>query len=404
MPGQLLAGTRVLEYAQFVSGPYCARLLAGFGAEVIKIEPPEGDLARQRGPFPHDNPHPERSGLFLYNNVNKLGITLDLQSSEGRDIFRRLASQVDILIEDTPPGTMQALGLGYDTLKETNPRLIMTSITPFGQTGPYRNYKAYYLNLSHASGLGYSTPLDPQVVQREPLREGGLIGEYDCGTTAAIATLSAVYARIFSGTGQYIDVSKQEALLHLQRPEVALCIGDGETISRGDTDHVDALSGLYPCKDGYIYAVFSEDHHWHALVDLMGNPEWASDEKFSTVERRRQLTKEDTHPFLLPWFAEHTRDEVLHGLQQRRVPLGPIYRVEEVPHTEHMKARRFFVELDHPEAGRLSYPSAVAKFSQSPVNLKRPAPTLGQHNQDIYGGMLGYSAGELRQLGDRGII
>lgn len=407
MPGKALSGVKVIEYAQFVSGPYCAKLLAGFGADVIKVEPPEGDVARQRGPFPDDVPDPERSGLFLYNNTNKLGITLNLESAEGKRLFCTLVEHADVLIEDTPPGTMQRLGLDYDSLKQTNTRLIMTSITPFGQTGPYKDYKAYYLNLCHGSGLGYATPyapFDPDILEREPVREGGLIGEYDCGTTAAIATLSALYLRMFTGEGQYIDISKQEALLHLQRPEMAISIADGERITRADTEHIDAFSGLYPCADGYVYAMFSEDHHWHALMDLMGQPAWAQDDKFSTVEKRRQLNTEDTHPFLLPWLAEHTRDEILHGLQTRRTPLGPIYRVGEVPYTKHMKAREFFTEVDHPQAGRLHYPSAIAKFSESPVGLERSAPLLGQHNEEVYANKLGFSLEEVSRFRDKGVI
>ena len=181
MPDKALSGIKVLEYAQFVSGPYCTKLMADLGAEVTKIEPPEGDIARKRGPFPGDIPHHERSGLFLYNNTNKSGITLDLRSVEGRERFKKLVTETDIFIEDTPPGTMSKLGLDFNTLIEINPRLIMTSITPFGQTGPYKDYKAYYLNVSHASALGYLTPVIQKVSsrpKREPIREGGLIAEY----------------------------------------------------------------------------------------------------------------------------------------------------------------------------------------------------------------------------------
>ena len=407
MPNQALSGTRVLEYAQFVSGPFCAKLIADLGAEVIKIEPREGDIARRRGPFPTDIPHPERSGLFLYNNTNKLGVTLDLESAEGQVLFRKLVKDMDILIEDTPPGTMEKLGLGYDTLSQINPKLVMTSITPFGQTGPYRDYKAYPINICHGSGLGYATPyspLDPSVMEREPVQEGGLIGEYDCGVTAAIATLAALYLAMFTGAGQHIDMSKQEALLHLQRPEMAQCIADAESFNRIDQEHMDALSGMYPCKDGYVYAMFSEDQHWHSLMELMGHPEWAKDDKFSTVEKRRELKVEETHPLIKPWLAERTRYEILHGMQKRRTPLGPIYKIEEVPHTEHMKARQFFVEVDHPQAGRLSYPSAIAKFSCTPMSLEHAAPLLGQHNEEVYSRRLGLSTEELSKLRQKGII
>ncbi|MBE0415834.1 MAG: CoA transferase, partial [Dehalococcoidia bacterium] len=365
MPDKALSGTRVLEYAQFVAGPYCAKLMADLGAEVIKIEPPEGDVARRRGPFPNDIPHPERSGLFLYNNTNKSGITLNLDSTEGKEIFRRLIKDIDIFVEDTPPGMMKKLGLDYAALKEINPRLIMTSITPFGQTGPYKDYKAYYLNLSHGSGLGYTTPynpLDPHILEREPVMEGALIGEYDSGLFAAVATLSALYLCVFTGRGQHIDVSKQEVLLHHLRVHMANYFDDGHWEHRADKDMLNAWGGVFPCKDGYIYTIFIEDQQWRGLVDLMGNPQWSKEEKFSP-EKRRELRAEEVYPLLMPWIAEHTREEIFHGLQNRGCPACPVYKVGEVPHTEHMKARGFFVDLEHPEAGRLSYPSGLAKFS-----------------------------------------
>ncbi|MCK4242122.1 MAG: CoA transferase, partial [Dehalococcoidia bacterium] len=160
MAEKALAGVKVLEFASFVSGPYCVKLLADLGAEVAKIEKPGvGDEARRRGPFPNDIPHPERSGLFLYLNTNKLGITLDVNSQTGKRIFKQLVEWADILVEDNPPKVMEELGFDYETLKTINPQLVMTSLTPFGQSGPYRDYKAYGLNISHGSGSGYLTPI-----------------------------------------------------------------------------------------------------------------------------------------------------------------------------------------------------------------------------------------------------
>ena len=388
MPDKALSGTRILEYAQFVSGPYCAKLIADLGAEVIKIEPPQGDIARKWGPFPKDIPHPECSGLFLYNNTNKLGVTLDLNATEDKQIFKRLIEKTDIFIEDTPPGTMSELGLGFDTLKQINPRLVMTSITPFGQTGPYKNYKAYYLNASHGSGLGYTNPQVPgdlSILEREPLREGGLIGEYDCGICAVIATLAALYLSRSTGMGQHIDVSKQEALLHIIRPEMAMYFETGHRESRADDSLVSGWTGVQRCKDGHVFLFVVEEQAWQAFVEAIGSPEWAKEEKFATAEMRRELTGEEIEPWISPWLNAHTRDEIFHILQKRRCPAAPLYKVGEVPNTEHMKARDFFVAIDHPEAGKLSYPSGLAKFSKTPIAFERPAPMLGQHNEYIQG-------------------
>jgi len=386
VPGKALCGIRVLEYAQFVSGPYCAKLMADLGAEVIKVEPPGGDIARGRGPFPNDVPHPERSGLFLYNNTNKSSITLDPASVEDRDVFKRLVAESDILIEDTPPGTMDGLGLGYDTLRDINPRLVMTSITPFGQTGPYRDYRAYYLNVSHGSALGYLTPVAPQAAggpPREPIREGGLIAEYDCGVFAALAALSAFRLASSTGTGQHIDVSKQEALLHLQRTDVAMYLEHRWPDQRGSASMYTAGSGLHRCKDGYVLLMLVEDRAWRSFIELMGNPEWADEERFSTADKRTWLSPEDIRPLAEPWMLQHTREEIYHGLQQRRCPASPLYRVAEVPETQRMKGRQFFVELEHPEAGRLGYPLGLGRFSQTPIAFERPAPLLGQHNKQL---------------------
>ena len=191
----------MVEYCSFVSGPYCTKLFADLGAEVIKVENPEGDEARKRGAFLDDKPDPELSGLFLYLNTNKLGVTLNLDSATGRDIFKKLIADADILVEDRPPGKMEKLGLNYDVLKKVNPSLIMASITPFGQYGPYRDYKSYYLNTYHASGAGYVLPAGSPNADREPLRGGGFVGECDIGVNASVAVLGALYWRMAGGTG-----------------------------------------------------------------------------------------------------------------------------------------------------------------------------------------------------------
>ncbi|MDY6917210.1 MAG: CoA transferase [Chloroflexota bacterium] len=388
MPHKALPGVRVVEYAQFVSGPYCAKLMADMGAEVVKVEPPEGDTARGWGPFPGDIPHPERSGLYLYNNTNKLGITLDLNRAEDRQTFRDLVNQADVLIEDTHPSLMESLGLGFNSLREGNPRLVMTSITPFGQTGPYRGYKGYYLNMSHASGMGYTCPQVPgdySILEREPLREGGLIGEYDCGVSAAVATLAAVYLCRSTGVGQHIDVSKQEALLHLARPEMAMWFVSGYREHRADETMASTWGGVHPCKDGNIFLFLVEERAWQSFIDMMGNPEWSKEQRFAADERRN-LTPDDVFPLVRPWLAEHTRAEIFHGLQTRRCPAAPLNTIEDVVSDRHLKARHFFVSLNHPEAGILQYPSALAKLSATPVAFDRPAPLLGQHNDEVCAG------------------
>ncbi len=248
MSEQALSHLKVLELCNFVCGPYCTKLLADLGAEVIKVEPPGvGDESRRRGPFLNDIPHPERSGLFLYLNTNKSGITLDIKTTKGRGILKELIKKTDILVEDNPPKVMKELGLTYHELKKINPRLVMTSITPFGQTGPYRDYKAHEMNLYHAGGEGYLLPIQSPDLTREPVKAGGLVGDCICGLSSAIATLAAAYNMKETGVGQHIDVSKQDVLMTMVLLEIAMYANMGvvrNRLQRPDPDaDTDGMSG-----------------------------------------------------------------------------------------------------------------------------------------------------------------
>ncbi len=402
-----LGGLKVLEWAQFVAGPYCSKLLADFGAEVIKVEPPGvGDVARRQGDFPGDVPHPERSALFLYLNTNKKGITLNLGGKTGREVFKQLVQKVDILIEDNPPGVVRELGLNYESLEAINPHLIMVSITPFGQAGAYRDYKAYYLNTFHGGGFGYVTPLDiydAQILEREPIVMGGLFGEYQCGLSAAAVTLAALYFRFVAHAGQHIDVSKQETLLNSQRVEVAEFLEDGQILNRAGVNVPLTANwgGIMPCRDGYVYMT-GGGRQVQGLFDLLGNPEWSKDEKFKPdTFRAHQM---EVRPHVLAWAAEHDREEIWHGGQRRGITMAAVYNVGETLGADHLKAREFFVEIEHPEAGKLPYPSGFCQMSGTPLRLERSAPLLGGHNQEVYCDWLGYSQQDLMRLRGMGVI
>jgi len=402
-----LGGVRVLEWAQFVSGPYCTKLMADLGAEVIKIEPPGvGDEARGRGPFPDDVPMPERSALFLYLNTNKLGVTLNVEAAEGREVFRNLVKQVDILVEDNPPRLVRELGLTYDELKRINPNLVMTSITPFGQTGPYRDYNAYYLNTFHGGGFGYVTPSDPhnpQVLEREPIMMGGLIAEYYCGVMAGIATQAALYARGAIGRGQFIDMSKQEAVLQALKVNVPQYLLEGLILRRVPTTLTPiSWGGILPCKDGYVNMMGAEVHQVQAVFDLMGSPEWSTDERYSPEQFH--LHSLEIRPHVIEWVAERCREEIFHEGQRRRAPISAVLSVGEAMNSEQMQARDFFVDLDHPEAGKLKYPFAPWRLSETPASLDTAAPLLGEHNTRVYRDLLGYTEPELAKMKETGAI
>jgi crotonobetainyl-CoA:carnitine CoA-transferase CaiB-like acyl-CoA transferase len=402
MPKTALGGIKVLELCQLVAGPYCTKLLADLGAEVIKIEPPGcGDRARHLPPFLHDSPDPESSGLFLYLNTNKLGITLNVETATGRDIFHKLVEEADILVEDRAPGAMKQLELDYENLKEINPRLIMASITLFGQTGPYRDYKSYPLNVFNAGGEGYLTPGGIENLERPPLKVGNLAGEYDSGLNAAIAILGVLYRRKKSGCGQYIDVSKQEAIMALNRLDMPRWANEGDIITRARLGV--PYGGALPCEDGYTVFITWEADQWDKLVKFMGNPEWASDDQFKDYESRYK-NGELINALLTEWMTDHTKEELYHRGQAAGVPFAMVYDSKDLVESEQLEARGFFIDVDHPKTGKLKYPTAPYKFSETPWGVERPAPLLGEHNEEVVVDRLGFSKQALVKLGEAGVI
>ena len=401
MTNRALSGLRILEYCDMVAGPYCGKLLADLGAESIKIEKPlVGDGARQRGPFAGDTPDQEKSGLFLYLNTNKLGITLDPSTPTGKEIFLRLVKEVDVLIEDQVPGHMAELGLGYNSLAAINPGLVMVSVTPFGQDGPYAHSHCYTLNLHHVSA--HTTQFfvarfdEPD---REPVPPGGFAGEYDSGLNAGIAVLAALFGRMLTGEGQYVDVSKQDGLLGLERVDMSRFADGDSMIGRFGMQ----IGGLMECKDGFVILTMPQDHQWVGLVEAMGSPEWATKEEYAT-EMGRAEHHDDIQPKVEAWAMQFTKDEIYHICQEHSVPLGPVRSTVEVFDWQQARERDFFQEVEHPVAGKFYYPTAGYKFSATPWQAERAAPLLGEHNEEIYCGRLGYSKEELARLRADGII
>jgi len=402
MSEQALDHLKVLELCNFVCGPYCTKLLADLGAEVIKIEPPGvGDESRRRGPFLNDIPHPERSGLFLYLNTNKLGITLDIKTSKGRGILTELIKQTDIFVEDNPLKVMKELGLTYQELKKINPRLVMTSITPFGQTGPYRDYKAHEMNLYHAGGEGYLLPTQSPGLTREPVKAGGLVGDCICGLSSAIATLAAAYNLNETGVGQHIDVSKQDVLMTMVLLEIAMYANMG--IVRNRLERPLLMPIPMECQDGYIMISALTDREWQDLVKFMGNPSWASDEMFSHW-LFRHTNGDKINPHIREFVKHYKKEELFQQLQEKTLAAAPVNTSEDLVHSAQMESRGFFAEVEHPEAGKLRHPTVPYKFSETPSKVECAAPLLGQHNEAIYCRLLGYSKEELVKLKESGIV
>jgi len=366
-----------------VAGPYCTKLLADLGAEVIKVEEPgAGDEARSRGPFLNDIPHRERSGLFFYVNTNKLGVTLDLGNAEGREAFGRLVGETDILVEDRAPGALDSVGLGYESLRQQNPRLVMTSITPFGQTGPYRDYKAYPLNSFHSCGEGHVTPGQSPFPDRPPLKQGRHVGEYEIGIQSALVSLGALHYQRATGLGQFVDISRQEALVGVSSAELSFYPNLGFIPTRGTRGYT--IGGIMPCKDGFVEICLYSEQDWEGLVKLMDKPDWAKDEKYKDIPSRAEHSSE-VQQLLTDWLMQNTMEEVYQRGQKLRVPIGAYYSPQDLLASAQLKSRGFFVDLDHSEIGKVSCPSAPYRFSKTPWRAGRSAPLLGEHNETVLG-------------------
>ena len=399
MPDQALADVRVLEVGHSISAPYCTKLLAGYGAEVIKVEDSlGGDPTRRTGPFPDDIPSDETSGLFLHLNANKKGITLNLRSATGAKLLKELVQQADILVENYPPSFLPSLGLPYDVLAELNPRLVMTSITPFGQTGPYRDYRATDLVIFAMSGRMniHGQP------DREPLRYAPEIGWFQTGATAAMATLGALFTSRLQGISQWVDVSAMEALAGNVDNRLLAYAYSGEKAQRGGLG-LAYPSSTYPCADGYMLFAAGGDRFFRRLCRAMGMVEMLQDPRWATMEAR-QAHREEFEELLLPWLLERSRREVFEILQAGGVMCAPLLSMDELYQDPQLLARGYFAEVEHPRAGRLTMPGAPYKMTETPWQLKRPAPLLGEHNQEVYCGSLGYEKVELAGFKAMGAI
>lgn len=394
-----LQGIRVVECGRMVSAAYAAKLMADLGAEVIKIEEPGGDTARQRGPYPGHVPHPEKSGLFLYLNTNKLGVTLNLHTKKGHDLLQRLVREADLLVHNYPPSQMAAAGLDYTALRHINPRLVMASISPFGHTGPNRDLHAHDLTTWSAGGIVYLSGAGGRP-DLPPLKAFGQQAGFQAGVNAAVAAMGALFGRLSSGTGQHIDVSAQESLVAIMENNFVAWTYGKNLASRLGFRLVP--QDVIQCRDGYIYFLAIEDHQWKNAIEVMGNPEWAGADLFQDFISRSS-NWDALKPLLEDWAQDKSVLEVYHAAQAKRVPFAPVSTVGDLLVSKHLNARGFFAEIAHPHTGTLRYAGAPYRFSATPWTLRLPAPCLGQHNAEVYG-RVGISQTEFDELKNTEVI
>ena len=398
---RILEGVSIVEYGNLISAPWCARILADMGAEVIKIEKPCcGDDSRRLEPFLRDSPGLERSGLFQYLNMNKKGITLNPETATGRKILNQLLKNADVFIENNPPIHMKELKINYKYVKQINPRIVMTSITPFGQTGPYKDYKSCELINAHMGGEGYISTREGEVSD-EPLKLPAHMFIFQAGLSAAVATVGALFNQSLTGAGAQLDVSEQESVIQ-NLNAIARYYYNKQIVSR--TDILDrAPAHILPCKDGYIHHGNMEESEWWRFVDLMGNPEWAKNELFKDYASRSQYW-DALKPLIMDWTKEHTMDEIYRGSQARGSAIGAVYTAKEMLNDRQMVARDFFVEVEHLEVGKLKYPGVPYRYSAIQKDSPAPAPLLGQHNEEIYSERMGYTKQDLVKFREAGVI
>ena len=394
-----LARFRVLDLAG-PPGLECTKLLADMGADIIKVEPPAGEQSRRMPPFKDDIPHPETSLYHLHFNTNKRGITLDIESADGRAIFLELARHADVVIETFSADDSDRLGLRYDALSAVNPKLVVASITPFGRIGPWRDYRADDLasialgNLLYIAGEQGKPPIQP----------AGELAYGMAGTYTAVAIAVALSHRVTSGGGQPIDTSTHECAAHIAGYAIPHYSASGAKPKRAKRDGQEAdLYDPFAVKDGYVRFFIVAREQWRRLVDWMGRPPAISGPEFEKTTYRRQ-NPAIVQAAIAEFCRGFTKEEMYEEGQKRRISVTPVNSAGEFVECSQTKARELFVELNHPMVGKYQQFAGVPRLTECPGSIHRPAPLLGEHNQEVYCGELGLSSDDLTALRAAGVI
>ena len=393
----ILSDIKVLELAHSLSGAFCAKLLADQGANTVKVEPPGwGDPARREPPFINGIPDSDSSTIFLAFNTNKRGITLDIEQPQGRELLLRLVADADVLIESYPPGHLKSLDLDYQVLRETNAKLVVSSITYFGQTGPYRDYQGGDLVVQALGGFLNAVTGS---ADRPPMGTTLEQMEITAARNGAIAIMAALLQRRQSGEGQQIDLSTMEAAVSTPSGLIQPYSFTGRSPKRGGSDG-NVMDGMHlPTKDGEVTLTTAGTggRPMEAWSEFLEEPRLL-DPKFATRPSRLE-NWEELHILVAPKLALWNNLDLMHETMARGLVIGLVQNPQQVVDSPHLAERGYFVEIDHPEAGSLKYPSpGFLMDEENPMEGSKAAPTLGEHNSEILGGELGLSAEELGQL------
>ena len=393
---QPLQGIRVLDLSRVLAGPYCTMVLGDLGADVIKVEPPEGDETRGWGP-----PFAEgESAYYLCVNRNKRDVVVNLKTDEGKTILRELAIQSDVLVENFRPGTLNKFGLDFETLHALNPKLIYCSITGFGQTGSMKDKPGYDFMIQASGGL-MSITGEPD---GEPMKTGVAVVDLFAGQNAIIAILAALQARTLTGEGQHLDIALFDSQLGWLANVASNYLISGKLPKRHGNAHANIVPyQSFQASDGWFAIAVGNDRQFVRLCELLGKPELAANEKFATNSARVQ-NREEIIALLASIFKMASVAEWLEKLDKAEIPCGPINNFEQVFSMPQVKEREMLVQMEHPTIGALPLVGSPLKMSATPVEYRIPPPLMGEHTEDILMDVLGYSNEKVKELRNRGCV
>jgi crotonobetainyl-CoA:carnitine CoA-transferase CaiB-like acyl-CoA transferase len=391
-----LEGVRVLDLTRVLSGPFCTAILADMGAEVIKVEHPEGgDLSREPSVAVNGE-----SYYFMSLNRGKKGITLNLKTPEGVRILKELAAGSDVLIENFRPSVMEKLGLSYADIRQVKPDIIYLSISGFGQNSPLANLPAFDIVAQAMGGLMSITGQ----AGSPPTRVGASLGDTSTALYAAFAVVTALYHRRIHGVGQFIDVAMVDSIFSLLEMSLFKYLGRGEVPGRIGSRHPTSYPyDVFRAADGYFVIATFDNPGFTRLCEAMGQPDLASREEFAT-DTLRGRHAEALKAVIEAWASAMTVDQVIAILERKRVPVSPIYNIDQIAESEHIKAREMLVEIEHPVAGKVRLPALPVKFAATPAVIASPPPALGQHSAEVLETILKYSPERIAALRKAGII
>jgi crotonobetainyl-CoA:carnitine CoA-transferase CaiB-like acyl-CoA transferase len=401
-----LEGIKVVDFTTDVAGPNCTKLLADFGADVVKVEPPEGDPARNVPPFVADIPGVDRSLLFLHLNTNKRSITVDPTTIRGQELLWTLIEDAHVVVEDSAPGAMEYVGLDYETLSEEQPDLVYASITPWGQTGPYARMglRSSELILQAMGGPVIQTG----AADREPIKLGGNVALMQAGIVAAYGIVSAVLRAEAGGGGDYIDVSIYETQAGTRDRRTTYLTAYAYTGFPGKRVAGTGLSlvgGVRPCLDGYVNLLVIGPARTNQFVDMIGRPDLTDDERMlQSPTAIDPVFAEEVQASFLGWLMQHTKQEIVAEAQSRGILAGAVNSPADLVADPHYRERGVWETVDHPETGPVEYPGRPFKMSATPRPAARAAPRLGQHNAEVLAERCGVDPSELPALRAAGVI